>query len=157
MGAVPFEYRSRLGQMHDRCSPKPFSEIHQSLKKELGENYDVHFLKIEEEATAAASIAQVVSLLTKSPIKIQVHRGWLKSGQSVAIKVQYPTLQKAVVADLGCLLFLSRISEVLFPHYPVHWMFLQLKRQIAEEMDFTIEIQNAKNVEAKLRHRKDIR
>lgn len=143
-GAVPDAYRTRLGQLHDRCAPKPFSKVEKSLKHELGDAYEDLFVEIEEQATAAASIAQV-------------HRAWLPSGQSVAVKVQYPALKKAVAADINCLIVLSKISDFIFPNYQLNWMFLHLRDQIGKEMDFTFEAQNAQSMGHKMRHRRDIR
>lgn len=143
-GAVPMEYRTKLSQLHDRCRPQSFLRIRKSLQKELGEDYTNAFAEIEEEATAAASIAQV-------------HFAKLKSGKHVALKIQYPALEQSVAADLSCLMLISRFADFLFPKCHLQWIFKRLKKEIGDEMDFNIEARNAENLEQSLKHRSDVR
>ena len=87
----------------------------------------------------------------------KVHRGRLRTGEEVAVKVQYPGLHKAITSDLTCLLCLSRIAAWIFPSYQLGWVFQELRAKICREMDFIREMQNAKSLAQKLEHRQDVR
>lgn len=65
------------------------------IENDLHTKADLLFDKIEEVAIASASLAQV-------------HRGVLKNGQEVALKVQYPFLQVQSKWDL---LVLGKITH----------------------------------------------
>jgi aarF domain-containing kinase len=63
------------------------------IEKELGGTWEEHFLQISETAFGA-SLGQV-------------HKGRLTNGKNVAIKVQYPKIERTVHADLQALGILS--------------------------------------------------
>eukprot|EP00798_Chlamydomonas_sp_ICE-L_P025754 gene25754-11418_t len=79
----------------DKAVPRSYESIRTVLLSELGPDADSLFSYFEEEAVAAASLAQV-------------HRARLQTGEEVAVKLQYPGLQSAVLADLVILKFLAK-------------------------------------------------
>ena len=53
-----------LAQLEDRARPRPYSEIRHVLESELGtDRVDKVFSEFDEQATAAASLAQVWSMM----------------------------------------------------------------------------------------------
>ncbi|GMH41932.1 hypothetical protein BSKO_09851 [Bryopsis sp. KO-2023] len=144
IGAVPYEYRERLSKLHDQCNPKPFSIVSKVIEQELGMPWTSVFDQLESQPTAAASVAQV-------------HQGYLKTGEKVAVKVQYPGLESAMAADLSFLSFFSRLAAWFFPSYELGWVFDELKVRLGKEMDFTLEAVNAEALAVKLKHRTDVR
>ena len=103
----------KLGQMlslHDGMLPPEVAEVLRSLQKEAPkvpaevmeyeirgalENFDELFESLDFDAFAAASIGQV-------------HRGRLRDGRDVAVKIQYPLIDEIVKADLKNLKTLVR-------------------------------------------------
>ncbi|GAX82134.1 hypothetical protein CEUSTIGMA_g9562.t1 [Chlamydomonas eustigma] len=134
-GAVPREYRFILSQLEDKAKPRPFKAIKKVLESELGsDRAETLFIEFDEQATAAASLAQV-------------HRARLVNGVEVAVKLQYPGLRSAVKADLGIMKRLTALAGIFFPEFRLGWVYDELEAKLAEEMDFRTEYTNA----AKLR------
>ena len=52
--------RRTLEVLQDRVEPKPFPAVERILRRELGAGADELFAEFEREATAAASLAQVL-------------------------------------------------------------------------------------------------
>jgi len=90
-GALPAEYRevyqSALEKLQADAPSLPYETIAPLLQEELGAAPEDCFETFEPEPFAAASIGQV-------------HRATLPGGQPVAVKVQYPGIDKAMAADL---------------------------------------------------------
>jgi ubiquinone biosynthesis protein len=70
-----------LLRLQDRLPPVPFREIEQVITRSLGKPVDAHFSSIDEEPVGAASIAQV-------------HRAVTTEGETVAVKVLRPDIEK---------------------------------------------------------------
>lgn len=68
---------------------------------------------------------------------MQVHRAVLRStGQSVAVKVQYPGLESAVASDLAVLKVFNAMAHFMFPDYKLGWLVDQLEKKLEVELDF---------------------
>ncbi|KAL5721697.1 hypothetical protein ACHQM5_005310 [Ranunculus cassubicifolius] len=128
---IPKEFSSTLSSLQDKAVPCNFDAIREVLVRNLGKDLSELFLSFDEKPIAAASIAQV-------------HRAVLKDHQEVAIKVQYPGLEKQMKIDLSTMEFLSKSISWIFPEYRFGWMVSEFKRTISAELDF---IQEAKNSE----------
>ncbi len=90
-GALPAEYRDvyqrALQQLQADAPALPYATIAPLLEEELGAPAHECFERFDQEPFAAASIGQV-------------HRATLPGGVEVAVKVQYPGIDKAMAADL---------------------------------------------------------
>ena len=69
----------------------PFWQTEQVLKRDWGENYMDKFESFEKTPFAAASIGQV-------------HLAKLKTGEVVAVKIQYPGVSKSIQSDIDNLM-----------------------------------------------------
>jgi predicted unusual protein kinase regulating ubiquinone biosynthesis (AarF/ABC1/UbiB family) len=90
---VPEQFVQMLGRLHFEAPPMHYALIRELLHEELGGDPEDVFESFETEAFAAASLGQV-------------HRARLKSGQTVAVKVQYPGIARTIRADFRGLLAL---------------------------------------------------
>ena len=96
------ELAEQLRVLQDRLPPFSTDVAKQSFKSEIGLDADDVFSDFSEPV-AAASIAQV-------------HRGELKdTGQSVAIKVLRPEIERAFQKDLDTFYFAARVVEFVSP------------------------------------------
>jgi len=132
-GAIPREYRLQLCLMEDRAQPQPYKIIRKVLLAEMGPEAEGLFAEFEREATAAASLAQV-------------HRARLRSGEEVAVKLQYPGLRSAVHADLRTIKALSTVAGWFFPSLSWAWICDELAKKLEIELDFRNEARNAQRL-----------
>jgi len=106
-------------------------EVEGALKAPIGEL----FADFDEEAYASASIGQV-------------HRATLKDGHPVAVKIQYPAIDRIVTADLKNLkrLFQSLFSLLFEADFEPLWG--ELRDRLLEELDYTHEAENMRQMAA---------
>jgi len=83
---VPEQYVEVLSSLNFDAPPMHFSLLRELVRNELGADPEELFDDFETEAFAAASLGQV-------------HRARLKSGEPVAVKVQYPNIARTIAAD----------------------------------------------------------
>src|SRR5262249_7647166 len=83
----------------------------------------------DEVPAAAASIGQV-------------HRGVWRDGREVAVKVQYPGAEQALLSDLRQLSRMSRILQPLVPGLEIKPLIAELRDRMAEELDYRDEAEN---------------
>jgi ubiquinone biosynthesis protein len=84
---VPHEYIVELEKLQNRVAPVSNELAMKVIRAELGRPLEEVFASFEDEPVAAASLSQV-------------YRAVLKSGETVAIKVQRPGIAEKVQADL---------------------------------------------------------
>ncbi|NOZ87226.1 MAG: AarF/ABC1/UbiB kinase family protein [Deltaproteobacteria bacterium] len=126
---LPDEYREHLEKLQDAVPPRPYSEIETRLKKELGQNLEDRFNEIQEKPIASASIAQV-------------HLATTKNNEKVAIKVQYPGIEKIIRQDLKTLRGILSMVERLLPDYGLEHVYKEVRQIILQELDFKSEGEN---------------
>src|SRR5215469_14968163 len=98
---VPTEFADTLDRLHFDAPPMHFSLLRELLRNELGADPEELFASFETKAFAAASLGQV-------------HLARLKSGETVAVKIQYPGIARTIDADvrnLRALLFPLRLGK----------------------------------------------
>lgn len=92
---VPPALLEELRNLQDNVPPVPWPEIKESIEAELGASVPKLFRGVKHTPLAAASIGQV-------------HRGILRDGTRVAIKVRRPGVVEAMELDLEILNSLAR-------------------------------------------------
>ena len=100
-GVVPDQIVDALEHLHFRAPPMHFALLREHVRNELGGEPEEVFAEFDTRAFAAASLGQV-------------HRARLKSGEEVAVKIQYPGIGTAVRADfrnLFALMLPMRVSK----------------------------------------------
>jgi predicted unusual protein kinase regulating ubiquinone biosynthesis (AarF/ABC1/UbiB family) len=97
------------------------------IREELGEPPSRLYLDWDPEPVAAASIGQV-------------HRAVLRDGREVAVKVQYPGVDKAIQHDLDNAEFLYGLfSSVALRNLDVKALVDELRLRMHDELDYRIE------------------
>ncbi|MDT7743385.1 MAG: hypothetical protein QOE59_2463, partial [Actinomycetota bacterium] len=89
--AVPDElaepYREALTRLQTAAPPMPAARTHRVLAEQFGRGWRDRFREFDDTPAASASIGQV-------------HRAVWGDGREVAVKVQYPGAEEAIMADL---------------------------------------------------------
>jgi predicted unusual protein kinase regulating ubiquinone biosynthesis (AarF/ABC1/UbiB family) len=131
--AVPPElagpYRDALTKLQSSAPPMPTRDVHRVLAEQLGRGWRERFADFDDQPAAAASIGQV-------------HRAVWKDGREVAVKVQYPGAEEALLADLRQLGRFSRLLQPLVPGVEVKPLIAELRERMKEELDYRDEADN---------------
>ncbi|WP_225724631.1 MULTISPECIES: AarF/ABC1/UbiB kinase family protein [unclassified Nocardia] len=134
-GFVPPEYRdlfqSTLATLQDNAPRVPWTDMRDHLESELGGELATAFAEFEREPIAAASIGQV-------------YRARLLDGRPVAVKVQYPGIEQAVLADLKNLRTLLSVYRFVHPALDTAALADEFEARIREELDYRIEARNTR-------------
>jgi predicted unusual protein kinase regulating ubiquinone biosynthesis (AarF/ABC1/UbiB family) len=119
-------YRATLTRLQEAAPPLPAGTVHRVLRADLGPDWRDNFADFDDSPTAAASIGQV-------------HRATWHDGRAVAVKIQYPGAGKALINDFTQLSRLGRLFGVLMPGLDVKPLLDELRRRVAEELDYQLE------------------
>jgi predicted unusual protein kinase regulating ubiquinone biosynthesis (AarF/ABC1/UbiB family) len=98
---VPMEFVDTLDQLHYTAPPMHWSLMREMVHNELGDDPENLFASFEKRAFAAASLGQV-------------HGAQLKSGENVAVKIQYPGIARTIGEDfrnLSLFLLAGRLDK----------------------------------------------
>ena len=125
---LPPEVAEVLRSLQQEAPRIPFEVVQEELAVELP-GYERMFREIEPEAFAAASIGQV-------------HRAVLRDGRRVAIKIQYPLIDRIVAADLGNLRRLMQALFALLSDADFEPIWRELSDRLGEELDYLHEAEN---------------
>jgi ubiquinone biosynthesis protein len=120
-----------LKQLRANVEPDEIEQVRETLRNELGKNYESHFQTIDFKPLATASIGQV-------------HRAVLNDGSRVVLKVQRTGIERKMQQDIEVLGGIAQLAErvdALSVWGPVE-MVRQLAPMITRELDFTRERQN---------------
>lgn len=122
---MPKEIKQAFEKARQSADIMPRSQVESQLEKAWGKEYRQE-IEVDLLPMAAASLGQV-------------HRGTLKDGQAVAVKVQYPGVSTSIDSDLLNLERLMRYTGV-FPKQ----MFLEViiatsRKELKEECDYVHE------------------
>ena len=131
-GLLPKEVAAVLSVLQNDAPSVSFDVMERQLRSDL-DNFDDVFESIETEAFASASIGQV-------------HRGILRDGREVAVKIQYPDADRMVTADLTNMKVLLGNLVGLFTDIDFDPIWEEVKERLVEELDY---LQEAENIRRK--------
>lgn len=126
---LPEEFRKELEGLQDQIPPRPFSEIEESILRELGRPVDEIFANFDRQPIASASLGQV-------------HEARLSDGTRVAVKVQHRDIDEIAKLDLKTIRRIMWIVQLFVPVKGLDAYYHQIKQMIAEELDFQAEAAN---------------
>lgn len=126
---IPENVKATLGTLYNRVPPMTRELTERTIEIELGASLDGVFRSFDLDPIAAASIGQV-------------HRAITKSGNAVAVKIQYPDAAPTMAADLANTDAMSRIIGLAFPNMDTKRVVSEIRERMLEELDYEIEARN---------------
>jgi ubiquinone biosynthesis protein len=120
-----------LKKLRADVRPDTIEQVRETLKKELGDDYETHFESIDSHPLATASIGQV-------------HRAVLNDGTRVVIKVQRADIERKMRQDVEVLSGLAQLAERVdtLAAWGPGSIAGQLAPMMLRELDFSRERQN---------------
>ncbi|MDI1495974.1 MAG: Protein kinase [Cenarchaeum symbiont of Oopsacas minuta] len=141
---LPQPYMIELAKLQDEVPPAPYAQIEKIMRHDLGESY--HKLEqINTKAVSGASLGQVY--LAKV------------DGKAVAVKVKRPGIDKVIKEDIAVLKRIFPIAlKFVDPNlgFSAKGMLEQFDESIQEEMDYTKEAKNLKEIRDNISDRNDV-
>jgi predicted unusual protein kinase regulating ubiquinone biosynthesis (AarF/ABC1/UbiB family) len=119
-------YREALTRLQEAAPPMPPATVRKVLDQQFGRRWPERFRDFDESPAAAASIGQV-------------HRATWGDGREVAVKLQYPGADAALMADLTQLSRLAWLFAKMSPGLDVKPLLAELRERVLEELDYTLE------------------
>ncbi len=124
---LPPEAQAALATLQQDVPPMAPSLAEGVIEDELGSPPDVLFLEWNPIPIGAASIGQV-------------HRAVTRDGRVVAVKVQYPGVDRAIKSDLDNAEFLYGLfASFALPNLDVKSLVDELRQRMADELDYRLE------------------
>jgi ubiquinone biosynthesis protein len=129
---LPAPYLESLARLQDRVEPFPYEDVERIVSEEIGVRLSKAFTDFSHEPIAAASLSQV-------------HRGELRDGRVVAVKVQRPDIRPLILDDLDAL---GELAQFLDEHsdrahqYQLVDVLDEFRRSLLRELDFRNEARN---------------
>jgi predicted unusual protein kinase regulating ubiquinone biosynthesis (AarF/ABC1/UbiB family) len=121
--ALPDELREALSVLQTHAPAMPASKVREILETELGDRARELTRTLDDEPLAAASIGQV-------------HRAELADGVRVAVKVQYPDVDRAIAADFGPAAIGSTLASLMYPGARIDDFIREGRERFLEECDY---------------------
>jgi predicted unusual protein kinase regulating ubiquinone biosynthesis (AarF/ABC1/UbiB family) len=129
-GLAPPGYEEKfqrvLQSLQQKAPPLSASAARRVIREELGAEPNEVFLEWEAEPFAAASIGQV-------------HRAVTRAGERVAVKVQYPGIDKAIENDLKSLSLLESMIAPIGRRYQSKEALDEIRAVFLAEIDYRLE------------------
>jgi predicted unusual protein kinase regulating ubiquinone biosynthesis (AarF/ABC1/UbiB family) len=136
---VPEEIAATLDCLHFDAPPMHFSLVREHLENELDRSIAEAFAEFDERAFAAASLGQV-------------HRARLRSGELVAVKIQYPGIAATIDSDL------RNLATVIAPlRFTRDWENItaqleDIRAVLSAEVDYLAEADNIERAQSLFAH-----
>ena len=126
---LPDGVAQQLAQLQSAAPPMSYDLVEGVITSELGSPPTDIFQAFDPEPMAAASIGQV-------------HRAITKDGRDVVVKVQYPGVDKAIIADLQNADMLFATVAAMFGGFNPKELLQEVVDRMTEEFDYTREASN---------------
>lgn len=129
---VPPAYLEELTLLQDQLPPFPNEVAFRFIEEELGDRPEQIYAELSPDPVAAASLGQV-------------YKGKLRSGETVAVKVQRPGLSQQITLDLYILRSIAAwaAKNIKRVRSDLVGIMDEFGARIFEEMDYTQEGRNA--------------
>jgi aarF domain-containing kinase len=141
---APTEYIAVLSRLQDSVPARPFSQVVAVFEREFRKHPDELFDGFTRAPIASASLAQV-------------HRARTKDGHDVAVKVQYPGIDRILETDLRNVAILVKLLARIEKNFDFRILMDEMNKDMPRELDFELEGRSSERVAADLAHRADIK
>ena len=131
---LPQPYMVELAKLQDDVPPAPYEQIDKIMRHDLGQSYE-KFEHINSDAVSGASLGQVYLAQM--------------DGRQVAVKVKRPGIEKIIKQDVAVLKRIFPIAlRFVDPNlgFSAKGMLEQFEESIREELDYTAESKNLKEI-----------
>ncbi len=118
-----------LEHLQSAAPPMSFDVVQAVLERELGARALKRFASFEQTPLASASVGQV-------------HRATLPDGRQVVVKVQYPGIEEAILADFDNIALLTRAFGAMRVDFDMEAILADLLKMMQEEFDYELEARN---------------
>jgi len=132
---LPDAYLSELEGLQDAVPPHGYDSIRSRVEAELGAPVDTVFARFEPTPVASASLGQV-------------HFAELGDGTAVAVKVQYPGVERIVATDLAMVRIVLRVIGWFLEGLGTDRIYDDISTTIRTELVYTNEGANAERIAA---------
>lgn len=126
---LPGSLSEILSELQNQAHLMPDTQVRAVLRRELGSGWERRFAEFDFEPLAAASIGQV-------------HAAEASDGRDLAVKVQYPGVERSIAADVENLVVLLRMTRLLPPEVDMEELAPELIRELRREADYRREARN---------------
>ena len=142
---VPPLFLEELALLQDQLPPFPNELAYQFIEEELGDRPEEVYAELTSQPVAAASLGQV-------------YKGKLKTGETVAVKVQRPGLAQSVALDVYILRRLAQLVQKNVKRVRSDLVAImdEFATRIFEEMDYSQEGRNAERFAKLYGHLPDV-
>ncbi len=143
---LPPDYLAALETLQDDVGQIPYSTVQEIVEEETGQRISKAFENFDTEPLASASIGQV-------------HRATLRSGRTVAVKIQRPGIRKQFLDDLDTL---KEMTDFAVKHsdsakkYAVDEVLDEFRFILLNELDYVKEAENLRVLANNLQNFKQI-
>jgi len=122
-------YVNVMSKLQDALPPRPLSEVAETVREEFNKPLDEMFAEFHEDCLAAASIGQV-------------HKAVMKSGVTVAVKVQHRGMDRLLSQDLFNLGSIMSWLSWAEPDLDIKSVLEEWSKEVVKELDFEHEAKN---------------
>lgn len=129
------EIRAVVAKLQNQAPPMPWPTVKQVITTELGRSPEEAYASFEQEPIASASLGQV-------------HRAVTKDGHTVAVKVQYPDIARAIHSDLDNLSAMVTMVATTSRLTQGKDYFKELQQGVLEELDYQVEAERSRRFAA---------
>lgn len=130
-GLMPVDFIHEFSKLQDDVPPFSSDKAISIIESDLGSREDI-FDFFNDHPVASASIGQV-------------HRGRLKNGEEVAVKLRRPGIKKIIEVDLEIMLHIATLMEDHIEEFALHRpvnIVEEFARILEKEIDYKIEATN---------------
>jgi aarF domain-containing kinase len=129
---LPTEISKILKTVQNQSYYMPKRQLNRILVSNFGENWEENFSEFDLVPIASASISQV-------------HQAVLKTGEKVAVKIQYPGVKDSIDSDMDNLLMILNASSLLPKGMFAESSIGNARTELKWECDFNREAASIKN------------
>lgn len=134
---LPPEWEPILAVLREQANSMPKHQLLSMLNENWGADWADKFAYFSFEPIAAASIGQV-------------HKATLKTGEQLAIKVQYPGVSASIDSDIDNVARLLKLTRLVPKGLDIESILEQAKAQLKQEADYRTELEYMEKYKALL-------